>query len=202
MTDEQNKVTIVTNSNASSARFLTGEFGPCKIPNEHHISAPPVINGTVGRAWKCDTANGLRKLGHKPEDDACLVHWLIEAPWAHPAWHSYSLVLMHLRPMPDGRETKLYFPEATHELWLYVLDPTMPRDKLLATGIPAIDHKGMWMTPKNFAAQFVEVTDDLARERVQKSVQAICDGALSPDTDWQSMWADLYGWNLIKPEHR
>lgn len=196
--DQKPTVAIVTNSNASSMRALVGDVGPCLIPEKHRITAPPVVEGPVGRAWKCDTANGLRKMRAKPEDDACLVHWLIEAPWAHPAWHSYSLVLIHLRPMPDNRPTKLYLDGATHELWLYALDPDGNRNKLLASGIP----KNMWMTPKNFAGQFIEVTDDLARERVQKSVQAICDGVLSPDTDWQSMWADLYGWNMIKAEYR
>jgi hypothetical protein len=54
----------------------------------------------------------------------------------------------------------------------------------LVTGI--VD--GAWLQPGNFAAQFIEISDELAGKRVRDGVQEICDGRLSPDTDARQAW--------------
>jgi hypothetical protein len=158
------------------------------------ITTPPAIEGKHGRAWRCDLAEGRRRKGFAAEDDATLIAWVIEAPWAHPAWHSYELILLHLRPMPDRRQTIFYLDEATHELWLYALNPDKDRNHLIATGI-ATDE---WLTPGNFAAQIIEVSDDLALARVRQAVALIVAGQLSPDTDYIGQWARLFGDNMMK----
>lgn len=179
----------VVGTGAGVMRLLGGDD---VAPIKHPITAPPVVQGEHGKAWLCDTAVGRRQKSVADADDACLAHWIIEAPRAHPVWHSYSLVLIHLRAMP-GKRTLIYLDEATHELWLYALNPDADRNPMLATGI--VD---CWMRPGNFASQFIELSDELARDRVRQSVQTICDGKLSPDTDWRQAWIKLYGDNMQK----
>lgn len=189
----------VIGTGAGVMRSLTGEARPASIT--HPVKAAPVIHGAHGRAWLCDLEAGRRQLGVRPEDDGTLAIWIVEAPWAHPAWHSYSIVLVHLRPIPGRRlatPTKFYLPLATHELWLHALDPDQELDSVIATGLPG----SRWLQPKNFAAQIVEIDDDLARERIRRAVEDICAGKLSPDTDHQRAWVDRFGNNMIKPEYR
>jgi hypothetical protein len=186
----------VIGTGAGNMRALGGADAP-PASIQFPITAPPTLTGKHGRAWSADLAAGRRKMRIDVSQDATLVHWIIEAPWAHPAWHSYSLVLVHLRPMADRRETRFYLDGATHEFWLYALNPETDHNDTVETGIS----RG-WLHPKNFAAQFIEISDDLALERIERSVQMICDGKLSPDTDWQQAWVDLYGNNMIKREYR
>lgn len=194
MSDEQDKgprlnIGIIGTGRAN-AEFL-GATG--NAPITFPVTAPPIVSGPHGRAWLCDTANGQRILGVPPERDSTLAHWVIEAPWAHPIWHSYSLVLVSLRPMP-GTSTMLYLDDATHELWLYAMDPNKDRNRLLSTAIV----EGNWMSPGNYASQFVEIDDQLALDRVKAAVQKVCDGQLSPDTDFTSQWVALFGGNMMK----
>ena len=112
------------------------------------INIAPTITDTHGRAWTVDLAALRTTLGVKAEDDAGVAQWVVEAPWAHPLWHSYLLALVHLRPMPDGRPTKLYLIGATHELWLYALNPEHPREPLIVG-----KNGARYLQPINFAAQ-------------------------------------------------
>lgn len=158
------------------------------------IVAPPVLSGPKSKAWLTNNAEGRRIMGIKAEQDACLSHWVIEAPWAHPAWHSYSLIVVHLRPIKSIPPAELYVDGATHEMWLFAIDPHKDRNELIETGIT----NGHWLSPINFGAQFIEITDDLAVERIRNTVQMICDGKLSPDTDYRADWARLFGHNMLK----
>lgn len=162
------------------------------------IAKPPDIVCPHGRAWMCDLAEGYRIKGFKPEDDATLAHWVVEAPYAHPFWHSYSVVLIHLREMPDKRVTKIYKPGATHEIWVYAMDPQKDRRPVVETGI--VD--GSWLTPGNYAGQFIAGSDEAALVLVRGAVERICDGTLSPDTDFHWLWVGLFGNDMVKEEYR
>lgn len=197
MTDDAKglKVAIVGTgaSNMHALAALAGkELKP--DPIKYPVTAMSVVSGPHGRAWLCDTAAGYRQLGADPSDGGDLAHWIVEAPWAHPAWHSYSIVLVHLRPLRTPRKTLFYLEDATHEIWVVAINPDADRNTLLMNGII----KDQWLSPSNFAAQFIEVSDDLARDRVKRAVIQICDGNLSPDTDFTSMWAGLFGDNMLK----
>lgn len=200
MSDDEKPTVIMVGTGARNAEMLSDIAGAPmkKTPAEPAVRKAPDLVGEHGKAWTCDLAVGLRTMNLRPEDDATLVHWVVEAPWAHPAWHSYSIVLVHLRPMPDGRQTKLYLEGATHEMTVWAMDPKVDRNTLVDTGIVG----GHWMRPTNFGAQFIEIADELALKRINRSVQDICDGRLSPDTDFIRTWARLYGDNMIKPEYR
>jgi hypothetical protein len=136
------------------------------------------------------------KLGLTAVEDASLDVWLVEARWAHPLWHSYLIPLVHLRPMPDGRKTILYRDDATHEFWVYALDPGQPRLPALTDAKPSV------LTPVNFAAQLVQPSDDSARALIEGAVDLILSGELNPDTDARRQWEALFGKAMIKPEWR
>lgn len=133
--------------------------------------------------------DALCKAHNWTEEHATLASWVIFAPWAHPFWHSYQLVLVHLRPMNDGRPTKMYLPDATHEMWLEAINPEW---KLNLLEHPAT------LRPTNFAAQWVESSDDSAREKIAKCVREICNGTLSPDTDFTQAWIARFNDRMIR----
>lgn len=163
------------------------------------VELAPTINMPHGKAWRLDLAAIRRKGGTTLPEDAAIDAWLIEAPWAHPAWHSYLLTLIHLRPIQGFAPPKLYLPLATHELILHALDPAGDRDGLVADGPGS---RCRILTPANFGAQIVEVTDALARDRIRHVVELICAGTLSPDTDFTSAWIALFGDNMLKDRAR
>lgn len=157
------------------------------------ISLAPEISGPRGRAWRVDVANAEEVFG---ESHAVLDIWIVEAPWAHPIWHSYMITLIHLRPMPDKRLI-LYVPNASHEMLVYALDDRAPREPLIrGTQPPRV------LVPINFGAQFANHTDEAARQRIRDAVQEICAGQLSPDTDHQRAWIDRFGQSMIRREFR
>lgn len=159
---------------------------------EDTITTPPTIEGRRGRAWQLDLAAlRRRRAAIDLSRDCTLAIWLIEAPWAHPLWHSYTLILMHLRPVPD-LETIIHLPGATHELWLCALDPDQPRQAMLETG------RAMRLEPLNFAAQIIEPSDDAARDAVRFPVELICAGRLSPDTDFIRAWVHLFNDSMVR----
>lgn len=158
------------------------------------IAKVPDVSGTRSRAWLCDLAEGRRSKGFAAEDDATLAHWVVEAPWAHPLWHSYSLVLVHLRDMPDNRPTKIWKPGATHEIWVWSIDPDKDRREMIETGIV----EGHWLRPMNYGGQFIAEGDDVARAAVLRAVTLVCAGSLSPDTDFRWQWVELFGNDMVK----
>lgn len=158
------------------------------------IAVPADIDCPHGKAWRCNLTEGHRINRIRPDDDATLVHWIIEAPWAHPAWHSYSLVLIHLRPLPEGRSSLIYLPGASHEMWLFALDPKRDRRPLIASCTPDRN----FMEPANFMAQFIARNDEGALSRIERAVEDICDGRLSPDTDFRREWIARFGDNMVK----
>lgn len=164
-------------------------------PDLDHVATAPDKQGAAGRAWRVDLAAMTAALAIPPEGSAILASWIVEAPWAHPMWHSYNLTLVHLRPMADARETFVYRDDASHELLLHALEPGHSREAMLR-GRPR------WLTPANFGAQLVERSDTAAIARVEATVDLIIAGELNPDTDARRQWVALFGDAMIKPEYR
>lgn len=154
------------------------------------VTTAPTMNLAHGKAWRIDLPAVRVRLKVNPEQDAAIDAWLIEAPWAHPAWHSYLVIVIHLRPMPGTEPPILYNPHATHELIVMALDPNGDRDHLLEHSLS--DHCRT-LEPPNYIGQIVEITDDLARDRVRRAVEMICQGDLSPDTDYRAQWVAMFG---------
>ncbi|NOU05325.1 MAG: hypothetical protein HOO99_04000 [Hyphomicrobiaceae bacterium] len=165
--------------------------------NQEEISQKPDVSGSCGVAWSVDLAALRRAFRDEPDSDGTVAVWIVDAPWAHPLWHSYAIVMLHLRPLSGASSPNIYLEGATHEVWVQALNPDVPRE-------PAIRGHCVWsyLTPLNFGAQFIDADDGAAIERVHRSVQMICDGTLSPDTDYVRHWIHLYGDNMIKYVNR
>lgn len=159
------------------------------------------IIGSMGCAWKLDLDALAAKVKLDRKDDATVAVWIVEAPYAHPVWHSYFMALIHLRPMPDKRKTIIYLEGATHEIWLYAMDPIVDRE-LYLRGEKQPDGRGILLTPKNFAAQFIADSDEAAEDRAKAALYGILAGTLNPDTDNFQAWRDTFGDNMVKPEYR
>jgi len=137
-----------------------------RTPIKDPIAKAPSVAGKASKAWLCDLdamRKHLREVHGTERPDGTVAVWIVEAPWAHPAWHSYAISLLHLRPI--GLETKFYLAGATHEIWVQALHPDHPRE-------PAIAGSGPWLplSPNNFSAQFIEPSDAAAELRVLKAV--------------------------------
>lgn len=196
MTDDKTpEIAVVIDTGAGSIRMLAEMVGETNLSAivADRVEVKPDIEGPHGRAWKVDMDAIRIKYNIAPENDGTVAAWIVEAPWAHPAWHSYVIYCVHLRPLPDNRRTLIYFPEATHEILLFALDPHHPRQ-------PIIEGKDSphRLTPSNFAAQFVEISDELAAERIEQCAREIVEGKLSPDTDFISQWIARFNDSMMK----
>jgi hypothetical protein len=152
--------------------------------------------GAAGRAWRIDLAALSTALAIPIENSSLVASWIIEAPWAHPLWHSYNLTLVHLRPMEGVGEPIVYRQGATHELLLFALDPEAPREPMLRSARPR------WLYPANFAAQLVEASDAAASARVEATVDLVVAGELNPDTDFRRQWIALFGDDMVRSDYR
>lgn len=166
-------------------------------PADDPITTPPTRWGSFGRAWQLDIRALLIMNGHDPDNDAGIDLWMVEASRAHPAWHTYIMLMIHLRPLPGSGDPVIYLPGATHEFGLWALSDLAKRQDILDNG-----HWAQWrLAPMNFAAQII-ATDEEAKGRLLGSVMEILQGAISPDTDYASWWAHTWGDNMLKDRER
>lgn len=165
-----------------------------RMTNPEPVQTPPTLSDVHGKAWRIDLDVVRTQQGLTLEDDCALDCWIVEAPWAHLLWHSYAIILVHLRLTPDNRPTEFYLDGATHEMWVEALDPRHPREPAIKGDPKSIAR----LTPLNFAAQFIEISDELARERIERDVKDIIAGKLSPDTDHMLAWIARYNDRMLK----
>lgn len=191
------KPVVVMSSSAADITKMFGVWEPARVDDE--VSLTPDLKGEKGRAWKINLDRLRQVFKVDKAEDAGLAGWIVEAPWAHPVWHSYAIGLIHLRPIEGQPPPVISREGATHEMFVYALDPSKPR-QLMVTGFRRWGEGAM--VPVNYVGQFIEVTDELAVEQVEKAVRAVIDGRLSPDSDNLRAWAKLFGSDLIKPEYR
>jgi len=159
-------------------------------PSTDPIARVPDLAGEHGCAWMSNDMAARKYLGMS---EASLVCWFIEAAWAHPIWHSYALSLVHLRQLEGFPENLIYLDGATHEMALFALDPKTPRE-------PQVEGRAKLaaLSPINFAAQFIEISDELALDRIKRTIQMILNRELSPDTDFIRSWVRLFGDNMMR----
>lgn len=146
----------------------------------------PDVTDQAGEAWRVDPSAD-RRVGHLNP-----AQWVVFVPWAHPLWHSYVLGCVSLREDPDG-PVHINLPGATHELYLYALDPTAAPVRYLDprqdNGVPFLP----WLRPANFVAQFRRPDDAAAAATVEKVLRRVLAGVLNPDTDARAAWAAMFG---------
>lgn len=158
--------------------------------DEDRISVEPTLTDRHGRAWLIDTRE------YKSKFPASVSLWMIEAPWAHPLWHSYIISLVDLKERPTDREKPtLYFPTATHEFMLLAMNPDKPREQAFKFV------NGLTLAPTNFGAQMA--SDDVqAAKLIEATVKEILSGDLSPDTDFTHEWVRRFGDSGMKDEYK
>lgn len=164
-----------------------GEFEPIET----------LTNGPL-KAWNMDYTAKLRSMDEDPAHDGAVASWIIQAPWAHPIWNSYWLHVTHLRPIDRGDkgifEPTFYLEGATHELWLYALNPEFRAEDIART----VEPFGSCLTPINFAAQLKLDSDAAAAELARKTADDVLRMRLNPDTDFIRQWAERFGANMVK----
>lgn len=158
-------------------------------PSKDPVSARTSYTGVRGKAW--DINLYVNPDGSKRADVA---HWVVERPDVHPFWHSYAVILFHLRPIDGLPPPYLARLGATHEFWLAALDPRVRRQSVIESG--AIPH----LRPANFASQIIAGSDAEAYGMIYRDVvKAICDGSMNPDTDFFTAWVEKFGdWMVRK----
>lgn len=153
----------------------------------------PDLSGPHGKAWKVDVEAVARRYPGSAPAELTPCAWIVEARWAHPIWHSYGLACISLRTHPGWQPAVIRMQGATHELFLYALNPDQHR---------ALNDRPAMLSPLNFGAQFIADSDEAARQRIEETVRDIIEGRLNPDTDARRQWIARFGDNSIKPEWR
>lgn len=158
------------------------------LPPRLSSREPPTKESDTGRAWHLDMATWNADQGGV---GAAICAWIIEAPWAHPFWHSYLLSAVHLRPTKEFGEAKVRLPGATHEVVLLALNPEKP---ISTKSFP------YYLSPSNFMGQWIAGSDEAACRKIEETVDEILAGTLSPDTDFRREWIKRFSDSNIKPE--
>lgn len=155
----------------------------------------PELRGAAGMAWQydIDAISAKRRARHpneaQPPRELSIASWLVHAPAAHPAWHSYSIYCISLRDVPGFPPAVIHLPGATHEVMVLALNPDFPM---------AVDEQPRHLTPSNFHGQFIEPSDEAAAARIRAVVQEVVDGVLSPDTDFRQQWVERFSASNFK----
>jgi hypothetical protein len=117
----------------------------------------------------------------RSEHETALTTWVVNHPTAHALWSQWIVSLVHLRPIEGTPDPKKHYPEAEFELLVVAQDPdhyiTNPDDFDLYP-----------LTPIDVVKQFHGVNDDVATHIVEKLIEAVLDGGLSPDQDHRALW--------------
>jgi len=123
--------------------------------------------GRAGRGFRAE----LLPADDRPNFDSitCLGRWNLYLPGQHPFWTRFTLSIVHLRDFPSITPAVKHFPEATHEIDVFAVDPTFS-EKLFESGSTA----PLW--PVNYVVQFVAKDDCEAVLVAAKMVRRLVDG--------------------------
>ena len=122
--------------------------------------------------------------------------WLVDAPWAHPAWQQYLMSLCDLTTEIEEQPVT-WMKAATHEIIVWAVDPKV--------GVETGEHIEDWkldkalLAPPNQLQQFYADSDDAAVARVNQLVELIEARRLSPDSDAQADWDRLFTESGTRP---
>lgn len=159
------------------------------------VRTPPTSKGSRGRFWEIPLTVARANAPHNP-DDATVALVLIEAPYANMTMHSFLISLVHLRAIP-GREPPVHHrPDASHEIALFPLDPTAPRDPVVQGMAPP---KAVKVGRPTYIGQLGGLSDDAARDVVLQVAQDVADAKLNPDKDYLKWWVHRFGAHCMKP---
>jgi hypothetical protein len=122
--------------------------------------------------------------------------WVIAAPWAHPVWHNYAIFLYDLTTeIPNQPRPVKYLHGATHEFLIYAIDPDytpLMFGKIPLDGPEPPKVEIRVLQPANHGYQFIADSNERAEERLQRIVDYILAGEVSPDSDFTWQWDKLF----------
>jgi hypothetical protein len=150
--------------------------------------APPLYEGAFGKAWKFPMPDDDPDWRRAVNLDA---NFLIFAPGAHPMWSWHILMAISLRDVDGQPPAHKRYPEATHELMVYALDPGHPVPDPRAWQLPPDDGAPrplQLLQPPDAVVQFHVDDDRHATEIVALAAEACTKGLLVPDSDHRGMW--------------
>lgn len=136
----------------------------------------------------CQQPKAVRK--ERAEGVPFQASWHVKAPWAHPAWTDYAVLLLDLTT-ETGAPVNIYRDGMGYEMWVYVISPKVQ----VQTESENMDEWSFGvglMYPPNHVYQFPADSDDDAFDRVGALVNRIAEQSLSPDTDAQREWDHLF----------
>jgi hypothetical protein len=162
------------------------------------LSRDPDIGG-VAQAWRVRTSQAsedghARSWGY--ESASVGSDWIVHGPY-HLLWQWWYVSTIHLRDDLDGAPpAHVRFPGASHEIMCMTLNPD-PKDG--RPKIPDLDklergdaEGGLpgFLSPPDFAVQFIVADDVQARDLGDHVVRHICAGQ-SCDSDFRSYWESV-----------
>ena len=128
----------------------------------------PILETACTKIWQIDPKGNEFTVGY----------WLVFAPWAHLVWQYHAISLVHLRGFVKKEPPKIALPGATHELLIFALDPKHNIDP----------YNLRILEPISISQQFISENDAEALSILEKCIQRIADGELSPDSDFRKVW--------------
>ena len=114
--------------------------------------------------------------------------WIVNAPWAHPDWNAWAILLIDLTSRIEGLPpATLHAAGVTHEVQVYALRPDRPvPDISTVAGRKAAGQ--LLMQPMEHGYQFRAAHDAAAEARIRAVVADIERRRLYPDTDFRASW--------------
>ena len=113
--------------------------------------------------------------------------WLVDAPWAHPAWQQYLFSLADLETDISAPVVE-YCENPSHELIVWAVDPKVQ----VATGDSVEEWQAGFgkalLYPPNHIQQFRAASDDGAYQIVAQVVELVEKKRLSPDSHYREKW--------------
>ena len=149
----------------------------------------PDLEGIAGKAWKIETKDNPARNPAVPEG-LTVASWIVYAPHSHPIWPYVLIACISLRDVPGVPPATIRLPGATHEVFVYALNPdSYP---------PDMEGQLQIMRPVNYVGQFIADSDDTAVNRIWVAVNEVVDGTLNPDEDGRQQWVKRFGKSNIK----
>lgn len=139
------------------------------------------LNGRAGDAYKgfIDPTEFT-----DPAHVASLSIWIIFVPGQSPAWGHYVLCGVHLREIEGVRPPVKRFPDATHEVMLFALDPELGNDlrpeNFFERKEAYFKNTGRsgFLDPCNYVGQVRQATDATFTRIVDMMAESIVNGVL------------------------
>lgn len=136
----------------------------------------PDFKTNFGQAWELRQVDG---------PTACVGHWLINIPGAHPFWEHWLVIVISLKDIPGVPPAKKRYPEAEYEFLIASINPE-------ECPVPDPDKMSFpLLEPIDVIEQFHGVSERDALRVGQGAIQAIMNGRMSPDQDFRAMWHGL-----------